>query len=386
MTSALSVRLGLYYAAIFGVIGIHLPFFPLWLKAQGFDAGQIGVILSAMFLLKIVTNPAVGGMVDRRGDRRRPLIFFSAASFVAFALYVFWRDFWAVLAVTLLATAVFAPVVPVSDNLTLLAIRSRGLDYGRIRLWGSIAFIVTSMLGGRLVGLYPPDVVLVMILAGLGVLALFAVALPDVRTEAAGRRGPPAWELLRSKPFLLFVGATSLNQMSHSIYYGFATIHWQTAGLPSALIGGLWAEGVVAEVLLFAWSGKVVARVGPARLILLACAAGVLRWAVMGMGTSLPALAAVQILHAMTFGCAHLGAMHFMQRAAPPGLSVRAQTLYTSLTMGVAPGLSMLVSGRLYEAAGGLSFAVMAALSLIGALLAQALVARWDGGVLPISR
>ena len=97
--------------------------------------------------------------------------------------------------------------------------------------------------------------------------------------------------------FVIFLIAVGLVQASHAAYYGFATIHWRAAGLSDDVIGALWAEGVLAEIVLFAFSGAVVRRLGPVRLLLLGAAAGIVRWAIIGSTTDLVAVAGVQWLH-----------------------------------------------------------------------------------------
>ncbi len=382
---ALSARLALFYLTIFAAIGIHLPYWPVWLQSRGLSPGEIGVVLSAAFLTKIVTNPLVGQAVDRYGRRRAPLMALAAAALAATALYALAEGFWSILAVTLLFGASFTALMPVGENLTMLTAHRRGLDYGRIRLWGSVSFIAASIVGGAVMARAPADAILVMVL--LGVAATFAatVALPDVHTPPAAGRHAPAGRFYRHPLFLLFLGATALIQTSHMVYYGFGTLHWQAAGLSGPVIGALWAEGVIAEVVLFALGARVLARFGPARLMVVAGAAGLLRWTVLGATTALPPLAMANWLHAFTFGATHLAAMHFITRAAPPELSARAQAFYSAVTMGLVPGMAMLGAGRLYEALGGGAFVVAAAMAAAGGALALALLRRWDGGMLVLA-
>lgn len=386
--TALSARLSLFYLAIFSAIGIHLPFWPVWLRAQGLSAGEIGAVLAAAFLTKVVSNPLVGQAVDRHGRRRGPLMLLAAAALAAAGLYALADGFWPILAVTVLFGGAFAAMMPVGENLTMLNAHARGLDYGRIRLWGSLSFIAASVLGGMVVARAPADAILAMLLAGVAATLAATLALPDAATPPAkGRRARAGW-FYRQPLFLLFLGASALIQTSHMVYYGFGTLHWQAAGHGGGVIGALWAEGVIAEVILFAFGTRVLARFGPVRLIALAGAAGLVRWTVLAATTALPALAAANWLHALTFGATHLGAMHFITRAAPAEVSARAQALYSAVTMGLAPGLAMLASGRLYEAFGGGAFLVTAALAGLGGALALALLRRWDGGALapPASR
>ena len=166
------------------------------------------------------------------------------------------------------------------------------------------------------------------------------------------------------------------------VYYGFATLHWRDAGLSSDLIGALWAEGVIAEVVLFAFGARLVARLGPARLIALAGLCAALRWTVTALTVEPWLLALSQLLHAATFGATHLGNMHFLARATPPALSARAQSLHASITNGLATGAAMLASGWLYAGLGGGAFLVMAGLGAAGALAAAVLARGWDGGEL----
>jgi PPP family 3-phenylpropionic acid transporter len=168
-------------------------------------------------------------------------------------------------------------------------------------------------------------------------------------------------------------------QASHAAYYGFATLHWRAAGLSDGAIGALWAEGVVAEIVLFAFSGAIAKRFGPARLLLIGAAAGVVRWGVLGWTADLAVVAAVQWLHALTFAATHLGAMHFLVRAIPREHSATAQTLYAALGVGVLMGVAMIISGEIYGALAGAAFYAMAVMSALGGLASIVLARSWQG-------
>lgn len=370
-----AIRLAAYYTALFATVGVHLPFWPLWLKDKGLDPSQIGLILAATYLVKMVVNPLVGHAVDRSGDRRRPMVVMAAGAALGWTVFAWTDGFWPILIVTVISLGLWSGVMPVGENLAMMTTYRHKLDYGRVRLWGSAAFIVTATLVGRLLTGHSPDVLVWLIAGALALTALTCAALPDTRAASHGGAPPlPLKPLLTSAPFLLFLAAGSLNQAAHTVYYAFASIHWKAAGISNETIGLLWSEGVVAEILLFAVSGLAVKRLGPAGLLLAAGAAGTLRWLVLGLTTEVPLLAAAQVLHAATFGCAHLGAMHFIQRAVPSGLSARAQGLYSAVALGAAPGLMSPLTGLLYEGLGGGAFVVMAALSVLCALAAWRLV------------
>ena len=121
----------------------------------------------------------------------------------------------------------------------------------------------------------------------------------------------------------------------------------QAAGIDAAIIGALWAEGVIAEIILFIYSGKLVQRTGPVAFLVLAAGAGIIRWSVLGATTDLAALVAVQGFHAFTFGAAHVAAMHFIAREIPAEFTATAQSLYSSFAVGTTMALALLAAGWL---------------------------------------
>lgn len=177
--------------------------------------------------------------------------------------------------------------------------------------------------------------------------------------------------------FWLFLAVAGLNQASHAVLYGFATLHWRASGLSDATIGWLWAEGVLAEILLFALSNRILARIGVSGLLLLAGLASALRWLALGLTTDLSALIVLQALHGLTFGAAHLAAMHFIARSIPANLTATAQSLNTAIAGGVIMAGAMAGAGWLYSTFAGHAFLAMTVLALASAVLAFALGRVW---------
>ncbi len=370
-----AVRLSAFYAATFLVIGVHMPFWPVWLQAQGLGAAEIGIVLAVSVGAKVLGNPIAAHIADRRGERRRPMIVHALLAALSFALFAAVQGFWPVLAVSLLFFLLWPPLLPLSESLTMLAVRRDGLDYGRIRLWGSIAFILGAVGAGQVLARASPAIVFPLVLAALGGVCVAAFLLPDLRPAVARPARTSILYVLRGRGFAVFLAAAAAVQASHAVYYGFATLHWRAAGYDDTLIGGLWALGVIAEILLFAAGDRMVRLAGPAWLIGIGGLAGGLRWAVTGSTTELWALVLVQTLHALSFGAVHLGAIHFIARAVPPELSATAQSLYSSVVMGLGLGLMLFAAGPLYAAVGAQAFHAMALSAMLGAALALWLAA-----------
>lgn len=372
----MALRISLFYAAVFLVIGILLPFWPVWLSARGLDASEIGLLLSATMWIRALTNPVLAQMADRRGRPDRMLVLLGWGALLSHLLFVPAYGFWPIFAVTLVAYTLLSPMMPLGDAVTMIKVREGTIDYGRVRLWGSLTFILAATLGGHLLEGRSAELVLWMVIGLLVINVLACHLMPRADTPGTARFSAPLREILRNRPLLVFMLAAGLLQASHGVYYGFATLHWREVGLSSGVIGALWAEGVIAEVVLFALSARLLRRVDPLALLLLAALAGLVRWTVLGLAETLPLLVAVQMLHALTFGAAHIAAMHFIAREVPPSYSATAQSLYSSTAMGCLMAASTLASGWLFEAFGGPAFLAMGAVSAAGGLLALALRSR----------
>ena len=368
----LAIRYGAFYGGFFLTAGILLPFWPLWLENRGLGAVEIGIILALGPWVRVVSNPLVAQFADRSGRAKTVLSIFAGLSMLAFAGFFPAQGFWWILAISLLVAICFPAMLPIGESQVMAAVLRRRLDYGRIRLWGSITFIIATLGAGRLLTGRDPDLILLLVLAALAATFLATLSFPAEPADAKKNERGGIVTLLTQPRFVFFVATASLLQASHAVYNGFSSLHWRAAGISETMIGALWAEAVIAEILLFSVSGFLIRRLGPSGLLTLAGVSGVVRWTVLAQTTDIPALLAVQLLHATTFGAVHLAAMHFVARNAPPGLSATAQGLYASAS-GLAMGLAMLGAGGLFAALQGQAFFAMAAISAAGTGLAAVL-------------
>ncbi len=387
-----ALRLGFLYAALFLVIGCYLPYLPVWLKWRELNADQIAVLLAATLYTRIFFAPAISFVADRIGDRRAILIVLAWGALLSFVLLWISDGFWQMLlSITLLAIN-WTSIMPLIETVAAGGIRSGGLDYGRVRLWGSITFIVASLGSGSIIQVFGPQTVLPLLLGATALMVLATHLMPrqpDKRKSQPAGAAPPAlrrlklrdaFALARAPLFLLFLLAASLIQASHALMYAFGTLHWQAQGLSAGVIGALWSVGVVAEVALFAVSGRVIAACGTVRLLGLAGAASVLRWGFMAVDPPLLVTGLLQTLHAMSFGAAHLAAIHFLTHAVPEDRAATAQGLYAAVVAGLVMGSVTLACGPLYRTLGGEAYGIMAALALFGTVAAVLLRRRWHGG------
>jgi PPP family 3-phenylpropionic acid transporter len=368
-----AARVSVLFAAISVLVGTNLPYLPIWLDWAGLTTREIAVITAVPLLVRVAVTPVIGFAADRAGDHRRFLIALSWAGLAALLALAQSRGFWMILACTLLFALAWTTIMPLTETVAMSGVRAAGLDYGRMRLWGSLSFIAATLAGGWVVEGFGAASAIWLVVGGgvLTTLAAHALARPIGLGRLKAATTPPrlspadALGLLGSRTFLLFLLAVGAAQAAHATFYTFGTLHWRTLGLSAGWAGALWAISIVCEVGLFAYSRAVFARIGARSLIMLGAGAAVVRWTAMGFDPPLALLVPLQILHGLTFGASHLGAMHFISQTVPEAQAGTAQSLYASVTGGVGMGSAMLISGPLYAAYAGRGYWAMALIAAI---------------------
>ena len=383
-----SLRLSVFYGVVFLLIGGFLPYFAVWLDGRGLTSGEIGLILATPLMVRVMITPVISFAADRTGDRRSMLVLLAWGTLAASLVFTTTHGFWTIMAASIVFAIFWTSIMPLAEAVAMAGVRRAGLDYGRMRLWGSITFIAASTGGGFAIERWGSEAALWTFILASSAIVVGAHLLPRPsanRVARSDRSASPvrvrdAVALVRTPLFLLFLLSTSAAQSAHAIYYVFGTLHWREQGISTGIIGLLWAVGVVAEVLLFTRSSQIVRAIGPLKLIAIAGLAAAVRWSLTAMDPAVGYLFVIQILHGATFGAAHLGAVHFISDAVPESYAGTAQGLYASVTSGIAMGSMMAVSGLLYHSLGGGSFYVMAVLGAVALLAALLLMGRWHGG------
>jgi len=364
-------RLAALYAAMFVMLGIQLPFFPVWLKAKGLDAQTIGAVLAIPMVVRVFAIPFAARAADRYEALRAAIVATSCASVIGYALTGMAEGATAILVTFSLASLAFTPVMPLTETYALRGLAARGRAYGPVRLWGSAAFIAGSFTAGLASDAMPARDLVWLIVAALLLNAVAAFALAPLSPPAtpAAEAAQPRRSLLRDPVFIAVLAAASLIQASHAVYYGFSALEWRAAGLDGTTIAALWALGVVAEIVLFALSGRLPLPLTPLVLIMLGAGGAVLRWTAMAFDPPAALLPWLQLLHALSFGTTFFGSLNFVARRAPHGQSATAQG-YLAVASGAVMAAVMGISGVLYAAFGNLAYAAMALVAVAGGVCA----------------
>lgn len=359
----------LSYCAPLLVNGVALPFFPVWLALHDFNDHEIGMILAVPMVVRVLVAPVVAMYADRMKERADVLLFSGGLSLLT-AIALYWTTtFWPVLLVYTLQGATFSFYVPVVESIVISGVRRWGLDYGSMRVWGSVAFIVSTLIGGQLVGRWGGEMVLPVMTFGFVMTMVMALYCP--RIGPTRRHGTPVdipaatGSSLRQPHLLALLIGVAIQQSSHAVLQAFATLYWHELGFSGTEIALLWSAGVAAEVTVFFLSRRLNRRFDAWTLIRFGAAVSVCRWVLFPVHWGFAGFFLLQCLHSFTYAFVHTGVQRRIVASVQETQESSAQGAYFFYN-GMCMGLMTIAAGYIYAALGLASYYVMAFVALAG--------------------
>lgn len=365
-------RLSNFYLFYFASLGAIVPYWSLYLQGLGFDAREIGELMAVIMFTKIVSPNIWGWIADHTGRGMFIVRLGSLAALLSF-LGVFWSEgFWG-LALTMFAFSFFWNAsLPQFEANTLSHLGERTHRYSHIRLWGSIGFILAVAAFGLVVERWGVGTLPAVLFSLFAAIFIASLLVPEQRSPIQHHEHVPIMVVMRRPEVIALMLVGLLVQASHGPYYTFYTIYMGLHGYSGGDIGLLWALGVIAEVVLFLFMHRLIARFGLRGLLLGALWLTTLRWVLTGLFPHLlPLVLLSQLLHAASFGIFHAVAIAYFHRFFTGRHQGRGQAIYSSISFGAGGAVGSLYSGLAWDSLGaGASFLIAAALSALAAWIA----------------
>jgi len=360
-----------FYFTLFMANGAAVMALPLWLDSVGISAGEIGIINAVPMLLMLLVNLVVGRIADRASDWRSVIVIGTLlAGTIPIGLF-FVNEFWGILLVWTLAALPNAAVNPVADAATMRMTRRRGTDYGTIRAWGTVGYMLFNAATGFIIAAWGVTAFVPLFVALSLVRVGTAFCLPKFRSPepkptlaeavpVAGR----ARELLKLW-FVLPIFGFAMIFGTHYILNAFAALLWKQQGIPEAVIGPLIAVGAFAEAsMMFAWR-HFSTRFSARHLILLSALVTAARWAIMAFSPPIWILFPLQLTHAITFSLGFLASVHFITNWTSEDIAAEAQSYFVVLQQSMSV-VALVGFGWLVGLMGPHAYLVAAVFALVG--------------------
>ena len=368
-----------FFFSYYGFIGVFTPYASLYFAGRGMSAAQIGVLMSLVQVLRIF-GPNLWGWVADQNQRRAMVLQLTAwASCAAFIGLFFDQGFAYFFGVMIVFNLFSSAQGPMSEALLLSELRGDLTHYGRLRLWGSVGFIVAVNAAGLILDWRGVDM---MPWIGMFLLVLTGAAsmhLHDTPHAPSAAAAPSVRGLLKKREVRAFFVSTFLMIAAHGAIYVFYSLYLEQIGYSKTVIGLMWSLGVVAEIVFFFYQAPIFRRFGVRWLMLASLVIAVVRFLMIGFGAeSLALLLIAQVMHAATFGVHNSAAVASMQRWFSGPLQARGQALYVSISAGLGGTLGGLALSGTWDHFGARAVFLLAAIFSAGGVLAAMLSYRWQ--------
>ena len=368
-------RLSSFYFSYFALLGAIIPFWTLYLSDLGFDPLEIGALASIMMGTKIVSPYLLGWLADKS---RRPMRVIRWSAFLSFILFLgifLSSGFYYVAVIIASFTFFWNAVIGQFESVTLTQLGKHYTQYGKVRAWGSIGFIIAVLILGWLFNTIAISYLPVFMAVLLFSIWLCSLLVNDQNPEQITAHNKESTEglfdILKRPAVIGFFAACFLLQLSHGPYYTFYSLYLADNGYSKLIIGLLWGAGVIAELLLFLVMSRILRRFTVRAILLMSLFFCFVRWPIIGIFPDyLAVLLMAQVMHAFTFASFHAVAVQWVRQAFGNAHQGQGQALYSAVGFGAGGATGALVSGIIWSynpllvwllagVAGGLGFIII---------------------------
>ena len=335
------VMMGAFYFFYFVLVGVYIIYLPRMLTEEGYTGTQVGIIYAAAPLMRFILPFVFRRFLSLDARVYRSALFIMLGAALLFAVTV--HTFLLYLAVNLLYGAAMGAVLPYVDTIALQTITKE--HYGKVRLWGSIGFIVIALWLGQVLESLPQTLGYLLVASLMTVLAgLLIVRFDPHRDRPVDRESERAFSLMR---YWAFWVSAFLLQVSFGGFYNFFTIYETTHGFSQATISYLWSFGVLIEVAMLYFQGPLLRR-NLLGVIQFATLTAVLRWGLLWLWPDVLAVSyASQALHAFSFALYYTATIAYVFQLYTQ--KKLAQQFYLGMTFGLGGSVGAAVSGWIYD-------------------------------------
>lgn len=359
-------RLSGFYFFYFACLGVLVPYWSLYLKWEGFSASDIGELTAILLASRLIAPNVWGWIADHHGQRMRIVRFASFAATLVFTAIFFNQSYLWVAATLLLFSFFWNASLPQFEVTTLQHLGEHSHHYSKVRVWGSIGFIVIVMALGWLLEFFNPSIVPIALFLSTAGIWLVSLSVPESASRHMSLTQVSLKTLLKRPAVIAFLLMCFLMQASHGPYYTFYTIYLEENGYGRGLIGQLWALGVFAEVIIFLFMHRWLPKFGLRYVLLVSLVLSACRWLLIALfPQNLPVLTFAQLLHAASYGTYHAAAIAWVHRHFTGKTQGRGQALYSSVSFGAGGALGSLISGYLWLTPGPMWTYFLAAMACV---------------------
>ncbi len=364
-------RLSRFYFIYYFFVGAFVPYWGLYLQSEQFSPADIGILMSLFQISRIFAPNFWGWLADHTGKRAQWIRLTAFLGLCGFSA-VFWAHgfFW--LFFVMAALSIFtSSTLPLAESLTLAHLATTNGHYSRIRMWGSLGFIVAAVILGFMIDAAGIHSLLWFLLLVQMTLFVLSYTLPDPKIEPHEHDHFSIWQVIKQPNVIALLVGCSLMVTAHGVLYNFYSIYLSEHGYSKGMIGLLWAVGVICEIGIFMLMPKIMARFSLKTILSISLVLAVIRFSLIGIAVdNIWWLILAQSLHAATFGSFHAASVEVITKFFNGRHQAKGQAIYNSVAYGIGGTIGGVAGGFALQYFGGQKTFMLAAIfPLVGLLV-----------------
>jgi len=336
------------YFLQFAVNGLYLPFWILYLTSvKNLSVLEASSIFSMLYLARFLSGIFLSPYLLKKFSMNLALKITVISGVILAASYGFTNDKILLTIITFMFGLLYFTVAPFIESLASLFLKEENVDYGKARTYGSLSFTIVGIIVGGVVGYLGAE---------------------SIKTNKKEKLY--SWVLKDKNAFLLIL-VVFIYQLSHTAYNNYNAIYLDSMNISAKWISGLILNiSVIAEILFFIFSKKIVSKIKPTSLLIFSGIAATVRWVMIAIFHNIYIFTLMQTLHALTFAAAHIAFILILDKRYNREKIIDMQNLYTAICFQLSMTVGLYIMGAIWDFNTSYVFHVSAIFALIGTIVA----------------
>ncbi len=343
----------MFFKIIYFMFNSHIaaffPFFPLYLERAGIPGTQIGLLLAVFPVVNILIAPLWGMLADYKNWHGRIVMLTAVGGALVIPAYVITSTFWSFLLLQILFCSLVSPIEPFINKLAIEVQRIRDIDFGRVRLYGSLGFALTVLIGGRVFQEYGIYLGFLVASGFLIILSFSSRKLPQTTDISSENIFSDVKEVFTIKPILIFLLSITLIRTASMSLDTYISIIIEHMGSGESVTGLSWALPAFIEIPIFFFSAKFLGKYGLKKVIFCGFLLTIVQVILFNLAFSTVLVVIAQMFRGFGFALLFIAGINFLEKMSPPKVKTTCQTLFITSLFGLSSLFGSLIGGFLYE-------------------------------------
>ena len=373
------------YFLQFLVTGTFLPFWMVYLTSvKNLSVLEASSIFSMLYFARVISGIFLSPYLIKKYNLNITMKLSVASGLILAVSYGFTNEKILLGIITFLFGLIYFMINPLVEGLASLFLREENIDYGKARTYGSLGYTVVGIFIGGVLG-YVGNGALYYILIFLVALYLVFMFLPqpkfvknlnlDNNSNSNKKESLYGW-VLKDRNAILLIVTIFLYQLSHTAYNNYNAIYLESMNISAKWLSGVILNiSVIAEIIFFIFSKRLVDKIKPKNLLVFAGVCAVIRWAALATFHNIYVFSIMQTFHAITFAVAHIAFILMLNRDYNNKEIIDMQNLYTAICFQLSMAIGLYIMGALWDISTSYVFYASAIIAAIGTIVATRLKA-----------